>query len=45
VSPNEGRLLYLLAKISGARRMLEIGLLGGYSALWLASAYRLTANS
>jgi len=38
VSPNEGRLLYLLAKISGARRMLEIGLLGGYSALWLASA-------
>ena len=38
VSPNEGKLLYLLAKISGARRMLEIGLLGGYSALWLASA-------
>ena len=38
VSPNEGKLLYLLAKISRARRMLEIGLLGGYSALWLASA-------
>src|SRR5437879_5949934 len=38
VSPNEGKLLYLLAKLSGARRMLEIGLLGGYSALWLASA-------
>ena len=38
VSPNEGKLLYLLAKISGARRMLEIGLLGGYSALWLASS-------
>src|SRR2546427_977572 len=38
VSPNEGKLLYLLAKITGARRMLEIGLLGGYSALWLASA-------
>src|SRR3989441_13326938 len=38
VSPNEGKLLYLLAKIAGARRMLEIGLLGGYSALWLASA-------
>src|SRR2546427_4647407 len=39
VSPNEGKLLYLLAKIAGARRMLEIGLLGGYSALWLASAF------
>jgi predicted O-methyltransferase YrrM len=38
VSPNEGKLLYLLAKISCAQRMLEIGLLGGYSALWLASA-------
>src|SRR5438445_7048010 len=38
VSPNEGKLLYLLAKIAGARRMLEIGLLGGYSAMWLASA-------
>ena len=38
VSPNEGKLLYLLAKISGARRILEIGLLGGYSAMWLASA-------
>ena len=38
VSPNEGKLLYLLAKIAGARRILEIGLLGGYSALWLASA-------
>ncbi len=38
VSPNEGKLLYLLAKISGARRILEIGLLGGYSTLWLAKA-------
>jgi len=38
VSPNEGKLLYVLAKISGARRVLEIGLLGGYSAMWLASA-------
>ncbi len=38
VSRNEGKLLYLLAKICGARRILEIGLLGGYSALWLASA-------
>lgn len=38
VSPNEGKLLHLLAKIAGARRILEIGLLGGYSAMWLASA-------
>jgi predicted O-methyltransferase YrrM len=38
VSPNEGKLLYLLAKLSGARRVLEIGLLGGYSTMWLAQA-------
>jgi caffeoyl-CoA O-methyltransferase len=38
VSPNEGKLLYLLAKIASARHILEIGLLGGYSAMWLASA-------
>jgi len=38
VSPNEGKLLYMLAKLSGAKRILEIGLLGGYSALWLAKA-------
>jgi len=38
ISPNEGKLLHLLAKIAGARRILEIGLLGGYSTLWLASA-------
>jgi caffeoyl-CoA O-methyltransferase len=38
VSPNQGRLLYLLAKISGARRVLEIGTLAGYSTTWLARA-------
>lgn len=38
VSANEGKLLYLLAKLSGTRRMLEIGTLGGYSTLWLAQA-------
>jgi|SRR5579859_8131828 len=38
VSPNEGKLLYLLAKISGAKRVLEIGLLGAYSTMWLAKA-------
>ena len=36
VSANEGKLLYLLARIAGARRVLEIGLLGGYSTMWLA---------
>lgn len=38
VSPNEGKLLYLLARLTGAKRILEIGLLGGYSAIWLARA-------
>ena len=38
VSPAEGKLLYLLAKIAGARRVLEIGTLGGYSTTWLARA-------
>ncbi len=38
VSPNEGKLLQLLAEISGARRILEIGTLGGYSTIHLARA-------
>jgi predicted O-methyltransferase YrrM len=38
VSANQGRLLYLLAKMSGAQRVLEIGTLGGYSTTWLARA-------
>ena len=38
VSPNQGRLLYLLAKIAGAKRVLEVGTLGGYSTTWLARA-------
>jgi len=38
VSPNQGKLLYLLTKIIGARRVLEIGTLGGYSTTWLARA-------
>jgi predicted O-methyltransferase YrrM len=38
VSANQGRLLYLLTKVSGARRVLEIGTLGGYSTTWLARA-------
>jgi caffeoyl-CoA O-methyltransferase len=38
VSPNEGRLLQLLTEIAGARRILEIGTLGGYSAIQFARA-------
>lgn len=38
VSANEGRLLYILARMSGAKRILEIGTLGGYSTIWLARA-------
>jgi predicted O-methyltransferase YrrM len=38
VSPLQGRLLELLARAVGARRVLEIGTLGGYSTLWLARA-------
>jgi predicted O-methyltransferase YrrM len=38
VSPTEGKLLYLLAKMSRAKRILEIGTLGGYSTTWLARA-------
>jgi caffeoyl-CoA O-methyltransferase len=35
VSPNQGRLLRLIVEIAGARRILEIGTLGGYSAIHL----------
>jgi predicted O-methyltransferase YrrM len=38
VSPVQGKLLHLLARASGARRILEIGTLGGYSTIWLARA-------
>jgi predicted O-methyltransferase YrrM len=38
VSANQGKLLQLLASIRGARRILEIGTLGGYSTIWLARA-------
>ena len=38
VAPNQGKLLYLLARLMGARRILEIGTLGGYSTIWLARA-------
>lgn len=38
VAPVSGKLLHLIARISGARRVLEIGTLGGYSTIWLARA-------
>jgi predicted O-methyltransferase YrrM len=38
VAPSHGKFLHLLARIQGARRILEIGTLGGYSTIWLARA-------
>ncbi|WP_263368546.1 O-methyltransferase [Edaphobacter bradus] len=38
VTPSQGKFLYLLAKISGAKTILEVGTLGGYSTIWLARA-------
>ncbi len=38
ISPAHGKLLNLLARLMGARRILEVGTLGGYSTIWLARA-------
>jgi predicted O-methyltransferase YrrM len=38
VPPNQGKLLHLLARVQGARTILELGTLGGYSTIWLARA-------
>ncbi|MBU6299702.1 MAG: O-methyltransferase [Alphaproteobacteria bacterium] len=38
VAPNQGKLLHLLARMQSAKRILEIGTLGGYSTIWLARA-------
>jgi predicted O-methyltransferase YrrM len=38
VTPAQGKLLYLIARIHGARNVLEIGTLAGYSTIWLARA-------
>lgn len=38
VAPNQGKLLHILAQIQGARRILELGTLAGYSTIWLARA-------
>jgi len=38
VSTNQGKFLHLLARLSKAKKILEIGTLGGYSTIWLARA-------
>jgi predicted O-methyltransferase YrrM len=38
VAPVQGKLLHLLARMAGARRILEVGTLGGFSTIWLARA-------
>jgi len=38
VAPNQGKMLHLIAQMQGARAILEIGTLGGYSTIWLARA-------
>jgi predicted O-methyltransferase YrrM len=38
VAPNQGKLLHLLARLGGAKTILEIGTLGGYSAIWMGRA-------
>jgi len=38
VAPNQGKLLHLLARLQGARSILEVGTLGGYSTIWLGRA-------
>jgi len=38
VCPNQGKLLQMVARLIGAKRILEIGTLGGYSTIWMARA-------
>lgn len=38
VTPSQGKLLHLLARLQGAKNILEIGTLGGYSTIWMARA-------
>ena len=38
VSPAQGKMLFMLALMAGAKRILEVGTLGGYSTIWLARA-------
>src|SRR4051812_32096387 len=43
VSPLEGKLLYLVARLAGATSVLEIGTLGGYSTIWFGRALQAVA--
>jgi predicted O-methyltransferase YrrM len=45
VSALQGKLIHLLARMTGARKALGIGALGGYSTIWLARALPTTASS
>jgi caffeoyl-CoA O-methyltransferase len=45
VSANQEQFLYLMAKLCIAKRILEIGALGGYSTIWLARALDLTGRT
>jgi predicted O-methyltransferase YrrM len=38
VSPNQGKFLHILARISNASKILEVGTLGGFSTIWMARA-------
>jgi caffeoyl-CoA O-methyltransferase len=38
VSPNQGRFLHILARLCNAKKILEMGTLGGYSTIWMARA-------
>ncbi len=38
ISPNQGKFLQLMAKLCNAKKILEIGTLGGYSTIWMARA-------
>ena len=40
VSPNQGKFLHILAKLCSAKKILEMGTLGGYSTIWMARALR-----
>jgi caffeoyl-CoA O-methyltransferase len=38
ISPNQGKFLHILARLIGAKKILEVGTLAGYSTIWLARA-------
>ena len=44
VASNQGKLLSMLARIHGAKRILEVGTLGGYSTIWLARALQASGS-